>query len=575
MWFFAVIFILLFFIAYRYVHAGVSVVKMRNRDLLLQLDEVNKQLDILTEKEHKSIREADIAEKAKSKLMSSLSHEIRTPMNGIVGMATLLTGTVLDNEQREYADTVLDCSKKLLQNVNEILINDMLEHSKIDSENAASSGMFNLRNCVEEVLSMFAVKAAEKNTDLLYQLNKNVPVQIAGDYKQLQQVLINLVENALKFTDNGEVFITAEMVKDAADQFRLCFTVKDSGVGISEEKMKNLFNPVLPVDYSTKKKEAKGFGLVICKRIIEKMGGTLLAESEPGKGATFIFTIITSSISKAAFEFTNNLAGFEGKQVLIVNDNAVSLSVLNAQLEDWKLLPVAAATPKHALDILSQFSVDLAIIDAAMPGTNGIELTKIIKKQYPKIPVVLLNTINNELYKNDTDLFSSIIEKPLKQQVLSDAILNEFRQGGKPEGQLQIPENFSIKYPLRILVAEDNSVNQKWIKKILSKIGYECEIADNGKIVLETVSHEHYDLIFMDVQMPEMDGMEATRMIRLCLESQPVIVAMTANALQGDREACLQSGMNDYISKPVELHILLAALEKWALFIRDHKQMSV
>ncbi len=575
MWFFAIIFILLFFIAYRYVHAGVSVVKMRNRDLLLQLDEVNKQLDILTEKEHKSIREADIAEKAKSKLMSSLSHEIRTPMNGIVGMATLLTGTVLDNEQREYADTVLDCSKKLLQNVNEILINDMLEHSKIDSKSAASSGMFNLRNCVEEVLSMFAVKAAEKNTDLLYQLNKNVPVQIAGDYKQLQQVLINLVENALKFTDNGEVFITAEMVKDAADQFRLCFTVKDSGIGISEEKMKNLFNPVLPVDYSTKKKEAKGFGLVICKRIIEKMGGTLLAESEPGKGATFIFTIITSSISKAAFEFTNNLAGFEGKQVLVVDDNAVSLSVLNAQLEDWKLLPVAASTPKHALDILSQFSVDLALIDAAMPGTNGIELTKIIKKQYPKIPVVLLNTINNELYKNDTDLFSSIIEKPLKQQVLSDAILNEFRQGGKPEGQLQIPENFSIKYPLRILVAEDNSVNQKWIKKILSKIGYECEIADNGKIVLETVSHEHYDLIFMDVQMPEMDGLEATRMIRLCLESQPVIVAMTANALQGDREACLQSGMNDYISKPVELHILLAALEKWALFIRDHKQMSV
>jgi CheY-like chemotaxis protein len=231
------------------------------------------------------------------------------------------------------------------------------------------------------------------------------------------------------------------------------------------------------------------------------------------------------------------------------------------------------------LEILSQISVDLVITDLNMPEMDGIQLSQSIKSQYPKIPIILLNPVNDERYKQNLEIFSAIISKPVKQHNLFDTILTQLRHNDKSVSENRvshhIPDNFSEKHPLHILVAEDNPVNQKWIKKILSKIGYQCEIAENGKVVLEIVSHEHFDLILMDVQMPEMDGMEASRMIRVCLETQPVIIAMTANVMQGDREECIQSGMDDYISKPVELNVLLNMLEKWALLIKERKQFSI
>ena len=271
------------------------------------------------------------------------------------------------------------------------------------------------------------------------------------------------------------------------------------------------------------------------------------------------------------------MPGFEGKQILIVDDNITNNAVLNTQLEQWKLLPVLATSGNQALEILSQISVDLVITDLIMPGMDGIQLSQSIKSQYPKIPIILLNTVNDERHKQHAGIFSAVISKPVRQQDLFDTILNELRHKDKSENGSSngIPDNFSEKYPLHILVAEDNPVNQKWIKKILSKIGYECEIAENGKVVLEIVGHEHFDLIFMDVQMPEMDGLEASRMIRVCLETQPVIIAMTANVMQGDRKECIQSGMNDYISKPVELNVLLKILEKWAILIKEKKLSSM
>ena len=581
MWFFAGILIVMICIAYKYFSASISGIKLRNQELVRQAEVLNEQLDLLSERERKARREADIACNGKSKLLSLMSHEIRTPMNGVIGMASLLEATDLNSEQREYADTILYCSKTLLTNVNEILINDMLDFSKIDSEGLELSHKnFDLRNCVEEVLGMFAGKAAEAGIDLVYQIENNVPIQITGDYKRLQQVLINLVENGVKFTNRGEVFIGVRLITNLpADQLQLGFTIRDSGSGIAEDKLQHLFKGVLPADYSTSNKQiSKGFGLVICKRLVEQMGGQITLENRPGQGCSFIFSILATSPLEAAPDFlVNKMIGFEGKQILIVDDNAANNAILNNQLEQWKLLPVVATSGNHALEILSQISVDLVITDLSMPGMDGIQLSQSIKSQYPKIPIILLNTVNDERHKQHAGIFSAVINKPVKQQDLFDTILNELRHKDKSENGASngTPDNFSEKYPLHILVAEDNPVNQKWIKKILSKIGYECVIAENGKVVLEIVGHEHFDLIFMDVQMPEMDGLEASRMIRVCLETQPVIIAMTANVMQGDREECIQSGMNDYISKPVELNVLLKILEKWAILIKEKKLSSI
>jgi CheY-like chemotaxis protein/signal transduction histidine kinase len=583
MLFFAGILIVMIFIAYRYFYAGISGIKLRNQELEQQVIDLNNQLDLLSERERKAKREADIAYNGKSKLLSLMSHEIRTPMNGLMGMISLLEGTSLNCEQREYAVTIHDCSKTLLSNVNEILINDMLDFSKIDSENIELIHKnLDLRNCIEEVLGMFAGKASEAGTDLVYQIDNNVPTKIIGDYKRLQQVLINLVENAVRSTKGGEVFIGVNLITDEpANRLQIGFTIKDAGTGIPSVKLPHLFKGVLPDDYTTKAKQiTKGFGLVICKRLVEQMGGQITLENRPGQGCSLSFNIYTTSSQQTPADFASDrMIGFEGKQVLIVDDNITSNLTLSSQLEQWKLLPVVATSGKQALEILSQISVDLLIVDLLMPEMDGIQLSQSVKSQYPQIPIILLNAINDERYKQYPAVFSAILNKPARQHDLFDTILNELRHidNSVPENAFKpgIPANFSEKYPLRILVAEDNHVNQKWIKKILSKIGYSCEIAENGKDVLEMVSHENFDLILMDVQMPEMDGLEASRMIRVCLEIQPVIIAMTANVMQGDREDCIQAGMNDYISKPVELPILLKTLEKWAILIKGKRQLLV
>jgi len=580
MWFITGTIVLLVIVAFRIIQVSISGIKMRNQELLSEVDKLNNQLDLLSEKESKAIREADIAYKAKGKLLSLMSHEIRTPMNGVIGMATLLSATELTSEQHEYANNIMDCSKNLLKNVNEILVNDMLDFSKIDSESAElDKKNFDLRNCIEEVLDMFAGRAADGGSDLNYQIDSNVPLQITGDYKRLQQILINLVENAVKFTQNGEVFVKVTLISETdGGKVNLGFTIQDNGSGINAGKLKDLFNPALPDDYSTKTKEiSKGFGLLICKRLIERMGGQISVESTIGKGSVFSFNIITQPSPQVTSDFSNNnMKGFEGRQVLIVDDNINSGKIMNYRMEEWKLLPVIATSGKHALEILSQVSVDLVIVDLLMPAMDGIDLSQTIKSLYPKTPVILLNQVHDERYKEHADIFNATLNKPVRYQKLFDTILNEFRHSGEDAGNKvalnQVSDSFSKQYPLRILVAEDNPVNQKWIKKILNKIGYQCEIVENGKVVLERVSHDHFDLILMDVQMPEMDGMEATRMIRVCLETQPVIIAMTANVMQGDREECMQSGMNDYISKPVELNELLGMLEKWALWIKEKKE---
>jgi len=575
---FAGTFIGLFVIVCLYLYASLNGVKLRNQELLLQLEALNTQLDLSAEKEIKAKREADISFNAKGRLLSVLSHEIRSPMNGVIGMATLLEETDLNPEQREYAATIRDCSSKLLSNVNDILINDMLDYSKIDPEGLEMRNkQFDIRNCVEEVMTIMAGKAAAVHSEILYSIAPSVPLQVVGDYKRLQQVILNLIENAIKATARGEILLAVNCpVPPEGELARISFQVTDNGQGVPEEKLPHLFSGRLPEDYSTKsQKISKGFGLVICKRLVEQMGGGISFARRPEGGSLFSFSIAVK-IPAGALTAPAGPIGFEGKQILIVDDNETSLSLLNTQLEEWKFLPVIAVSAAQALESLSQISVDLVITDLVMPGMDGIELGIVINKSYPKTPVILLNSIGDERYKAHADIFSAVINKPVKQHVLLDSVLAGIRHTDLRSTSTTphlIPDGFSGKYPLKILVAEDNPVNQKWIKKILSKIGYQCEIAENGNIVMERVGLEKYDLILMDVQMPGMDGLEATRMIRLCLEVQPVIIAMTANAMQGDREECLQSGMNDYISKPVELQALLSMLEKWALSILEKKAL--
>ena len=286
MWFFTGSFVLLILIAYRIIQVNISGIKMRNRQLMEESVKLNEQLDLLHEKELKAIREADIACTAKGRLLSLMSHEIRTPMNGVIGMATLLSATELSAEQKEYADNILVCSKHLLTNVNEILINDMLDFSKIDAQSLElSQKNFDLRNCIEEVLGMFSARAAEKKLDLVYEIDTNIPVQITGDYKRLQQILINLTENALKHTNAGEVFIEVSLpLNSNGGVLEIHFSIRDTGTGITEDKLQELFKPALPEDYSTKSKEiSKGFGLLICKRLIEQMGGQISVESNTAR----------------------------------------------------------------------------------------------------------------------------------------------------------------------------------------------------------------------------------------------------------------------------------------------------
>ena len=574
--FVAAIFFCMFLVVWHFFRSKLNSSRNRIAALDLQVHGLQTQLEYVAAREQAAMAEADQTGKAKSQLLSSLSHEIRTPMNGVLGMATLLKETELNNEQQEYTDTIISSGNILLNKLNEILINDVITHSKMDAlQGEPEQKNVDLRNCIEEVLDIFAAKA--NKIELLYEINADTPSHILTDNKRLQRVLINLVENAVKATQEGEVFVGVRSTQDeSTGKPVLEFEVVDSGTGIAKGIEGKLFTGILPDNYSTKNNTgAKGFGLVICRKIVEQLRGEIhFARTEKG-GARFWFTIpllpaVQSSSGAAGYA----MVGFEDKQVLIVNPDAKAAAILKNQLEQWKLIPTVAGTGAQALEILSQVSFSVVITCADTPEISGIELAQTTRNQYPQTPVLLLNAINDDRYKSFKEYFGAVVNKPVRQHQLFDSVLSLLRHSDKDSNPdhhtaKKLSENFSQRFPLRILVAEDNPVNQKWTIKILSKMGYKAVIAENGKMVLEIAGHEDFDLILMDVQMPEMDGLEATKMIRLCNDKQPVIIAMTANVMHGDRQACIQAGMDDYISKPVELAALVDMLEKWALVIRE------